>query len=75
MNLRILHVLIADDIMASLMDKTDVILSMLLLANPQTPYRELTDKLYLSADAIYKRIQSLVELGVIHKLVRALPPK
>jgi DNA-binding Lrp family transcriptional regulator len=49
------------------MDKTDVILSMLLLANSRTPYRELADKLSLSANAVHKRIQSLIELGVIRK--------
>jgi DNA-binding Lrp family transcriptional regulator len=49
------------------MDKTDVILSMLLLADSRTPYRELADKLNLSANAIHKRIQSLIELGVIRK--------
>lgn len=49
------------------MDKTDVILSTLLLADSRTPYRELADKLNLSANAIHKRIQSLIELGVIRK--------
>jgi DNA-binding Lrp family transcriptional regulator len=48
-------------------DKTDVILSLLLLANSRTPYRELADKLNLSANAVHKRIQSLVEMGVIRK--------
>jgi DNA-binding Lrp family transcriptional regulator len=49
------------------MDKTDVILSMLLLTNSRTPYRELADKLNLSANAVHKRIQSLIEMGVIRK--------
>jgi Lrp/AsnC family transcriptional regulator for asnA, asnC and gidA len=49
------------------MDKTDVILSMLLLENSRTPYRELADKLNLSANAVHKRIQSLIETGVIRK--------
>ena len=53
--------------MAKLVDKIDVILSMLLLANSRTPYRELADKLNLSANAIHKRIQSLIEMGVIRK--------
>jgi DNA-binding Lrp family transcriptional regulator len=52
---------------AKLVDKTDVILSMMLLANSRTPYRELADKLNLSANAIHKRIQSLIEMGVIRK--------
>ncbi len=53
--------------MVKSVDKTDVILSMLLLANSRTPYRELADKLNLSANAIHKRIQSLIEMGVIRK--------
>jgi Lrp/AsnC family transcriptional regulator for asnA, asnC and gidA len=53
--------------MAKLVDNTDVILSMLLLENSRTPYRELADKLNLSANAVHKRIQSLVEMGVIRK--------
>jgi DNA-binding Lrp family transcriptional regulator len=50
-----------------LMDKTDVILSSLLLANSRTPYRELADKLNLSANAVHKRIMSLIDSGVIRK--------
>jgi DNA-binding Lrp family transcriptional regulator len=49
------------------MDKTDVLLSMLLLVNSRTPYRELADKLNLSANAVHKRIQSLVNQGIIRK--------
>jgi DNA-binding Lrp family transcriptional regulator len=53
--------------MVMLLDKTDVILSLLLLANSRTPYRELSDKLDLSANAVHKRIQSLIEMGIIRK--------
>jgi len=49
------------------MDEIDVILSLLLLANSRTPYRELADRLNLSANAVHKRIQSLIDLGVIRK--------
>jgi DNA-binding Lrp family transcriptional regulator len=49
------------------MDKTDVLLSMLLLANSRTPYRDLADKLNLSANAVHKRIQSLIGQGIIRK--------
>ena len=49
------------------MDETDVILSSLLLVNSRTPYRELADKLNLSANAVHKRIQSLIDAGVIRK--------
>jgi DNA-binding Lrp family transcriptional regulator len=49
------------------MDKTDVNLSMLLLVNSRTPYRELADRLSLSANAVHKRIQSLISQGMIRK--------
>lgn len=47
------------------MDETDVILSQLLLLNSRISYRELADKLGLSANAVHKRIQTLVKSGVI----------
>lgn len=47
------------------MDKTDIALSMLLLANSRLSYRELSDSLGLSINAIHKRVQALKELGVI----------
>jgi DNA-binding Lrp family transcriptional regulator len=50
-----------------LMDETDVILSSILLVNSRTPYRELAEKLNLSANAVHKRIQSLIDLGIIRK--------
>ena len=49
------------------MDKTDVILCQLLLANSRLSYRELAEKLDLSVTAIHNRIQSLVEMGIIRK--------
>ena len=39
-----------------LMDETDVVLSLLLLANSGTPHRRLADKLNLSVNAVRKRI-------------------
>jgi DNA-binding Lrp family transcriptional regulator len=47
------------------MDKTDVILSQLLLMNSRISYRELADKLGLSVNAVHKRIQALMESGII----------
>ena len=47
------------------MDKRDVILSQLLLANSRLPYRDLADKLGLSVNAVHKRIQALIESGII----------
>jgi len=54
------------------MDKTDVILSMLLLADSRTPYRELADRLNLSANAVHKRIQSLINQGIIRKFTTTI---
>jgi len=48
-------------------DKTDVILCQLLLANSRLSYRELAEKLDLSVTAVHNRIQSLIELGIIRK--------
>jgi len=47
------------------LDKKDVILSQLLLMNSRLPYRELADKLGLSVNAVHKRIQALIESGII----------
>ena len=49
------------------MDKTDVILCQLLLANSRLSYRELAEKLNLSVTAVHNRIQSLIEMGIIRK--------
>lgn len=57
----------ANYIVLLLMDKTDIVLSMLLLANSRISYRELAEKLDLSANAIHKRIQSLIDLGIIRR--------
>lgn len=47
------------------MDKTDIILTQLLLRNSRLPYREFADKLGLSVNAVHKRIQALTESGII----------
>ena len=49
------------------MDKTDMSLIMLLSANSKLSYAELAEKLNLSVNAIHKRIQLLIETGVIRK--------
>lgn len=49
------------------MDKTDVILCQLLLADSRLSYRKLAEKLNLSVTAVHNRIQSLIEVGVIRK--------
>jgi Lrp/AsnC family leucine-responsive transcriptional regulator len=47
------------------MDKTDMSLIMLLSANSRLSYAELAKKLNLSVNAIHKRIQLLIQTGVI----------
>ncbi len=56
------------------MDKTDVILCQLLLANSRLSYRELGEKLNLSVTAVHNRIQSLIQIGVIRKFTAKLSP-
>jgi DNA-binding Lrp family transcriptional regulator len=53
-------------------DKTDVALIQLLLANSRRPYAELAEKLSLSVNAVHKRIHSLIEAGVIRKFTAKL---
>lgn len=47
------------------MDRTDVVLSLLLLQNSRTPFRELADKLRLSVPAVHGRIQNLRDQGIL----------
>jgi Lrp/AsnC family leucine-responsive transcriptional regulator len=54
------------------MDKIDVTLIQLLLVNCRRSYSELADKLGLSVNAVHKRIQSLIETGVIRKFTAKL---
>jgi DNA-binding Lrp family transcriptional regulator len=48
-------------------DKTDIILSQLLLGKSRLSYRELAEKLDLSVTAIHNRIQTLIDMGFIRK--------
>jgi DNA-binding Lrp family transcriptional regulator len=52
---------------ATTMDKTDVILTVLLLDNSRISYRELAEKLGLSVNAVHKRIQSLIDSRIIRR--------
>ena len=56
------------------MDKTDIVLSQLLLTNSRLSYRELADTLNLSVTAVHNRIQNLVESGIIRKFTAKLGP-
>jgi DNA-binding Lrp family transcriptional regulator len=49
------------------MDQTDIHLIKMLLACSRTSYRELAENLDLSVNAAHKRIQALMEAGVIRK--------
>jgi Lrp/AsnC family leucine-responsive transcriptional regulator len=49
------------------MDKTDIALIQLLLPNSRLSYGEMAEKLGLSVNAVHKRIQLMVEAGVIRK--------
>ncbi|WP_424358968.1 Lrp/AsnC family transcriptional regulator [Methanocella sp. MCL-LM] len=60
------------------MDEVDVRLLKALAANSRVPYRELADSLELSVNSIHKRVQALVDEGIIAKFVaypstKALP--
>jgi DNA-binding Lrp family transcriptional regulator len=48
-------------------DKTDIIMCQLLLANSRLSYRELGEKLNLSVTAVHNRIQTLIDIGIIRK--------
>jgi DNA-binding Lrp family transcriptional regulator len=47
------------------MDETDLILSLHLLRDSRTSYRELADKLSLSVPSVHKRIQAMRAAGII----------
>jgi DNA-binding Lrp family transcriptional regulator len=47
------------------MDHTDISLIMMLLQDSRTPYRDLAERLGLSVNAVHRRIQELVNAGVI----------
>jgi len=47
------------------MDEIDFTLSLLLIANSRVSYRELAETFKMSVNSIYKRVKSLVNLGVI----------
>ncbi len=47
------------------MDKTDILLIQLLMQNSRRPYRELAEILHLSINAVHKRIQELIKIGIL----------
>ncbi len=49
------------------MDKTDIVLIQSLLTNSRLSYADLAEKLNLSVNAVHKRIQILIDTGVIRR--------
>ncbi|TET56784.1 MAG: winged helix-turn-helix transcriptional regulator [Promethearchaeota archaeon] len=47
------------------MDDIDFTISLLLMANSRRSYRELAEMFNMSVNSIYKRIKSMVDLGII----------
>ena len=56
------------------MDEIDLKIILLLFNNSRLTYREISDYLGLSVNAIYKRIQSLTDLNIIEKFTASLKP-
>ncbi len=56
------------------MDEIDLKIILLLMNNSRLTYREISDHLGLSVNAVYKRIQILIDLRVIEKFAARLKP-
>ncbi|HMK45472.1 MAG TPA: winged helix-turn-helix transcriptional regulator [Methanocella sp.] len=57
------------------MDDVDIKIIQELLSNSRMTYRELADRLDLSVNSAHKRVQSLVEQGVVQRFTLHLTPK
>jgi DNA-binding Lrp family transcriptional regulator len=56
------------------MDDIDLTIILLLMNNSRLTYREISDHLGLSVNAVYKRVQTLIEIGTIEKFTARLKP-
>ncbi|MFX1454136.1 MAG: AsnC family transcriptional regulator [Promethearchaeota archaeon] len=56
------------------MDESDIKIVMLLNINSRLSYRKLADYLDLSLNAAYKRVQNLIDLGVIQRFLAKINP-
>jgi len=56
------------------MDELDLKIVMLLFINSRMSYREIASHLGLSVNAIYKRVQSLIELKIIQEFTAKIKP-
>jgi DNA-binding Lrp family transcriptional regulator len=63
------------------MDEKDIEILKMLISNSRTPYREISDKLGLSVNGVYKRVNNLTNSGVIrdfltnldNRIINAIP--
>ncbi len=56
------------------MDEIDLKIILLLMNNSRLTYREISDHLGLSVNAVYKRIQALIDIRTIEKFTAKLKP-
>ncbi|MFX1322451.1 MAG: winged helix-turn-helix transcriptional regulator [Promethearchaeota archaeon] len=56
------------------MDEIDLKIILLLMNNSRLTYREISDYLDLSVNAVYKRVQALIDIGAIEKFAARLKP-
>ena len=56
------------------MDEIDLKIILLLFNNSRLTYREISDHLGLSVNAVYKRVQTLIDLKIIEKFSARLKP-
>ena len=54
------------------MDQVDILLSLLLSKNSRMPLRSLAEHLSLSPSAVHKRMQDLIDLGIIQRFTTGL---
>jgi DNA-binding Lrp family transcriptional regulator len=63
------------------MDEKDIEILKMLISNSRTPYREISDKLGLSVNGVYKRVKNLTDSGVVrdfltnldNRIINAIP--
>jgi DNA-binding Lrp family transcriptional regulator len=63
------------------MDEKDIEILKMLISNSRTPYREISDKLGLSVNGVYKRVNNLTNSGVVrdfltnldNRIINAIP--
>ncbi|MFX0039612.1 MAG: Lrp/AsnC family transcriptional regulator [Candidatus Heimdallarchaeota archaeon] len=56
------------------MDEIDLKIILLLMNNSRLTYREISDHLGLSVNAVFKRVQNLIDLRIIRKFTARLKP-